>query len=524
LKTLKIIGLTGFMLAVAFVLAACGCFGNDNNQSSGEFDLTYWVGIAIGDGTSDIQQVPFVQALEEATGIRVDYRVAPSGIDNATQQFNLLIASGNLPDIIEFHWARFPRGGPTGAIETETIISLNEILESGRSPHYRAVIESMPHIHNVLTTANGDFYHYAFIRSDPRLTVFNGPFLRADWLAEVNLEPPVTIDEWETVLIAFRDQMGARAPLVILPNFMATSAFMGAFGVKQDFYLSYDLDDVVFGPIQPGYREFLELFNRWYTERLFDPNFTQTTVDNLRIFMIDGTTGATVHAVGGGMNTIMTMVEADPDSDPAFDLVATQYPVLNRGDRVKFSSTNFQATDLGAAITTRARDVDLAVRFLDFGYSPEGQLLFNFGIPGITYNMIDGFPTYTDYVLRNPAGLARAQVLSLYSRVSASPTLHMFETQQGGRPQGEHAQNVWSDTDELKFRIPPGIMTVEENNEFNRIMIDVQTYVDERFVTFIKGTDSLDQFDRYVQNLRNMGLDRATEILRTALRRHNARN
>ena len=40
---------------------------------------------------------------------------------------------------------------------------------------------------------------------------------------------------------------------------------------------------------------------------------------------------------------------------------------------------------------------------------------------------------------------------------------------------------------------------------------------------FIFGTESLDNFDTYVKNIENMGLQRALEIQSAALERYNAR-
>ncbi len=40
---------------------------------------------------------------------------------------------------------------------------------------------------------------------------------------------------------------------------------------------------------------------------------------------------------------------------------------------------------------------------------------------------------------------------------------------------------------------------------------------------FIFGTESLDDFDKYVETVENMGLDRALEIQNAALERYNSR-
>ena len=48
--------------------------------------------------------------------------------------------------------------------------------------------------------------------------MFSGPILRKDWLDELGLEVPETIDEWENVLAQFKEKKGATAPLTILSS------------------------------------------------------------------------------------------------------------------------------------------------------------------------------------------------------------------------------------------------------------------------------------------------------------------
>ena len=71
---------------------------------------------------------------------------------------------------------------------------------------------------------------------------------------------------------------------------------------------------------------------------------------------------------------------------------------------------------MGVAITTSCKDVETAARLLDYAYSEEGHMLFNFGVEGESYTMVDGYPTYTDKILNNPEGWPLAQSLAAYIR------------------------------------------------------------------------------------------------------------
>lgn len=98
-------------------------------------------------------------------------------------------------------------------------------------------------------------------------------------------------------MIAFKERKGVRAPLTFssqthaLQGFL-DGAFIGAFGVIRDFY--HEDGKVLYGPLQPGYLQFLKTMNQWYEEGLLDPNFTQNDRKTQDANMMTGASGATV--------------------------------------------------------------------------------------------------------------------------------------------------------------------------------------------------------------------------------------
>ena len=44
------------------------------------------------------------------------------------------------------------------------------------------------------------------------------------------------------------------------------------------------------------------------------------------------------------------------------------------------------------------------LQFFDYFYTDEGYLLANYGIEGESYDLIDGVPTWSDYIMNNPDG------------------------------------------------------------------------------------------------------------------------
>ena len=55
---------------------------------------------------------------------------------------------------------------------------------------------------------------------------------------------------------------------------------------------------------------------------------------------------------------------------------------------------------------------------------------------------------------------------------------------------------------------------------YNRIFSDIDTYMDETVSKFVVGDLSLDQFDSFVQQLKDMGIEDCIAIEQTAYNRY----
>ena len=140
--------------------------------------------------------------------------------------------------MIEYEWSNYP-GGPEKAIKDGYILRLNDVIDQ-YAPHLKQYLTEHPDIDMQIRTANGSYYAFPFIQGDDKLRTYQGPIIRKDWLDELGLDVPTTIDEWHTVLQAFKDKQGAEAPLTFLgvPNPLfgiEGGGFIGAFGIKRGF-------------------------------------------------------------------------------------------------------------------------------------------------------------------------------------------------------------------------------------------------------------------------------------------------
>jgi putative aldouronate transport system substrate-binding protein len=487
--------------------------------------LSYWAELNGNAGSikPSFQEVPFFQEWQRRTGVKLDFIQPPA--NQAREAINVLLASGELPDMLEYDWASFP-GGPEKAISDGYILRLNDAIDR-YAPHLKKYLSEHPEIDKQIKTDAGSYYVFPFIQGDDLLRTYQGPIVRKDWLDELGLEVPVTIDDWYTVLKAFKEKKGIEAPLTFLgvPNPLfgiESGGFVGAYGIKKGFYL--DQGDVKYGPLEAGYKTFLALFRKWYAEGLIDKNIATVDTKTLDSNMISGRSGASIWNAGAGIGTWQPVVQ---EKVPQAQFVPAPYPVLHKGEKPKFGQRSYLYMGSGGvAISSKSMNVEEAVRMLDFGYSPEGHLFFNFGIEGVSYDMVDGYPAYTDLIMRNPDKLAPSQALAMYSRASYFGSFVQdtrYIEQYYLLKEQKDAVQIWSNTDADIHMLPQIAKTEQESAELSAIMLDVTTLVDEMSLKIILGIEPVDSFDDYVAQIKALKIQRAIEIQKAALDRYNSR-
>ncbi|WP_029192181.1 extracellular solute-binding protein [Paenibacillus harenae] len=524
-------------ISLAVLLAACSG-GNNNpddtnakdapkpndNNAGKEMEavnypegLSYWVSLNPNASATmaNLGESKIYRQLEKVTGTKVEW-IHPAGEGaQIEEQFNLMLASKKLPDVIERNWLTVSRG-PDDAIKTGTILRLNELIEE-HAPNLTKYLNEHPEIKKMIMTDEGNIYSFPFIRGHEKLMVFFGPILRKDMLDKTGLEVPATIDEWEKVLEAFKELNNGEPPFVhTIPNIQVGQAFIGAFGIPLEFY--NDNGVVKYGSMQPEYKDFLTVMNRWYKKGLLDPDFAAMDTKLMDSKVTTGKTLAFVSYTGSGIGKFMGLMKDDPE----FELISAPYPTLNKGENAIWGQRDFPYTGIGAAITKTAKNPEQIVKWLDYAYGPEGHNLFNFGIEGESYTMIDGKQVYTDVIMKNPDDLPITQAMAQYFRASYNGPFVQdpgYIEQYLELPSQKEALVNWEKA-KSDMKLPLTTPNAEEGRKIASIMTDLKVFHEEMLLKFIMGTEPLDKFDEYVETLKAMGIEEVLKLEQAALDRY----
>lgn len=232
-----------------------------------------------------------------------------------------------------------------------------------------------------------------------------------------------------------------------------------------------------------------------------------------------------------GLGTLRTQVlEADPES--TFYPVGVANPVQQEGQKLYYFQANYPYVNAGAAVTTSCEDVETAVKLLDYCWSEEGERLVNWGIEGESYEMVDGWPQFTDQIINNDLGLSPSQAHAQYRQLNGpfpmdhwqrlvSKTDHFLE--EGEVDENIASLNLWAKNGVQPAGLPSTTILSEESADYASKFNEISTYVDEMYSKFIMGQESLDNFDAYIENLNKMGIDDVIATQEAALARYNSR-
>lgn len=528
MKTYKKAVMAGCLCAA--ILAGCGNTAKQKSDGTlekvttpdtypiqTEETLTYWMDLSplVSNEYKSMNDTPFAKELQKETGIKVEFVHPAQGQE--TERFNLMIASDDMTDIVESYWQNYS-GGAQQAITDKVIIRLNDVIDKV-SPNFKKHLDEHPEQKNQIITDDGSFYCYPMIRGDAMLATFQGFMIRKDLMEKVGeTQMPQTIEDWDRILYKFKD-LGVQYPLNIRSSFL-DGGIIGAYLKRGDFYV--ENGTVKYGSYEKEFQNYIKKMAQWYQDGILDKDFNDVDLKRLNAIVTSGDVGCVYGSCGGEFGMWLPVLA---ETVPEAEFVPIAYPAAERGQRPQFGQGGNVVESLGAAISASCLNIELAARLLDFGYSEQGHLFYNFGVEGESYDIIDGVPTYRDSVVKQESngGVSPAEGISRYARATYNGPFVQdpaYIMQYYQLQQQKDALPIWSDTDAGLYRMPNITMTASEATEFNKIMNDINTFKEERLVKYINGSADANDMQEFYDELKNMGIEKAIEIQQAAYDRY----
>ena len=450
-------------------------------------------------GLNTLQDLEPIQELQKRTGVTIEY--IELDFWTSQEKMNVAIASGDYAALIsDLQYT----GGAAGALEDGIIVDLTEDLAEF-SPNYQYMIDSNPDEAPIFRV-DGNVLYYASPYEN--FTQNQGLVIRQDWLDEQGLEVPTTYDEMFETLKIFRDAYNTEDAIYfnsdcvingLVVGYDVASYSAGGTATSLPYYV---VDGVVHcSLIEDGYRDYLTEMNKWYNEGLFAKDFATIAYDpmggKLAEIQANGTVGVWCTS-GEGIGNITQEVSCVPNL------------VLEEGGIDHMTSTSLITDTTNTYVTSCCEDVETAMKFLDYMYSEDGILFYNYGIEGVDFELDENnTPQFTDAVVNNEYGVDVPNMLRIrrpYQQCSS--LMLLYGTAAYNTELKNQAWEVWSSNMDGAYFIPTNVsMNAEETETASYYVADINTYACQMIPKFISGEESLDNWDTFVENLKEMSIE-----------------
>jgi putative aldouronate transport system substrate-binding protein len=268
----------------------------DTIQKITDDEITLKIMLAIRDSDTirDPSEIEAIQDLEALTGINLEWEVIKGS--DWSMKTNLMFASGDMPDIIIAVNGSGQIDYEEYGVTQELVIPLDDYINEDIMPNYYSRIqaeESDPTVS--LVASDGTTYAIGYLGGQ-YINEAGHYFINREWMDELGLEDPTTIDELTEVLRAFKEAHPDGVPYEMgldAGGYYNLKYVLPMFGVpNSDSWLYIDEDkQVQFSPVQEGFRECVTWLSECYAEGLLDPECLSQDINTLQTKLSEGNVG-----------------------------------------------------------------------------------------------------------------------------------------------------------------------------------------------------------------------------------------
>lgn len=467
-------------------------------------------------------EMKLFQELEEKTNVEVKWELSPN--EGWDEKKGLIFAGGELPDAFYGSWTL----NDTDVIKYGSqglLIPLEDLIEE-YAPNVQKVLEADPMYKKSIVAPDGHIYALPAIDESTPLTS-DAFFINKEWLDKVGKDIPTTTDEFYEVLKAFKEAgdlngNGKDDEIPFTFRFKdlirGVYSFFGSFGLLDNReHIVVKDGEVIFTAVRPEYKEAIKYFHKLYSEGLIDNEaFTQDAqIIEAKIKSPERILGAfcawSRHWAFG--TTDVEYVPVAPLKGP-------------NGEQAWNRRAGALASKGAFAITNACENPEVAMRWIDAQYEPEFAVQAYYGLFDVA---IKKNPDGTIEQIEPPAGMTTGELRHQEAPGASSIFAITREGILNNFIFGASAQEL-DELDKIyepylrEENYPPVFFTLEETEQMATLRTDIIEYVDQMYAKWVTDGGIEEEWDAYIKQLNNMGLEEMMRIYQDAYDRYKAAN
>ncbi|WP_156285773.1 type 2 periplasmic-binding domain-containing protein [Oceanivirga salmonicida] len=450
-------------------------------------------------------EYPVFKKAAEITGIELE-NVASENQTDEIAAFNLMLTLNPLPDIIAY-------GLPT---ELENLgiegglIPLEDLIKE-HSPNIQKFFDENPGYRKDATSVNGHIYVIPSYYDYYNLKVSIASFIRKDWLEKLNLKSPKNVEELHNVLVAFKEKdpngngIKDEVPLFIRA-YDTRSILLPLLDIfKSSASWREKNGKIIYNPSQENFKFAIKELAKWYKEGLIDKELFTRGMKS-RDYMLGNNLGGFTMDWVASTSSYNSKLN---DKIPGFNFSAI-LPLEFNGDYKTYIAR--PRYDGGWSISKDAKDPIKLIKYFDFWFSEKGRRLWNFGIEGEDYTIVNNKPVFTDKILKSdktPLQVLREQ--GAQARIGAWQDFNYEYA--WATPEAIKINELYMKNDVVVDLLPELKYSKENSKKINKINSNMRSYVEEKIQGWILGTSNIEKdWEEYLNRLNELGLEEATKI------------
>ena len=520
------------LMILLFICLAAVLFAGGNQQSTGQGGA--WIPSTAGGGkltdtpitlkifqaynsvTRPYAEMELWKRYEKRTNVIINWISVTD--EERNEKRNLSIASGDLPDA--YYRCGFGNQDLFTYGMDGLFIDLTPLIPQ-YAPYFKRMMDADRAISKGITQADGKIYSLPFLCDFLSANYGTKIFYNKVWLDAVNRSEPETLDEFLSLFRLFKQRNpGGREkciPLECNDIGGVIIYFHGVFGLQNRGSTANKVDmdprtnQLRFYYGVDEYRQEMEFLNLLFREGLLNPDIFTNNLNLAGANMQNQYTGA--------------YIAVNPMAAGQFASDYIGGGVMAGPTGIKLANgINPKMRDPGAlTITNVNKYPELTLAWADYFYSDTGVLEYFMGWEGETYTIENGVYTYVPYITNNPNGLVLDQAVSQFVPWpgAGQPTLQTEPYSKGGasmpqavdatrKADGYFPSEIW----------PQFTYTAQESERLIPLNTDLTTCINEARANFITNGVTDASWNRYLSDLRSIGLEEFMRIQQDSYTRY----
>jgi putative aldouronate transport system substrate-binding protein len=434
---------------------------------------------------------PIWKWVKDSTNITIE-GIVPAGDD--VEALNLAMASGDVADIVFTRPISANKFGQQGAL-----VDLNKHLD--KMPNLKKYWAEHPDLKALSTDPTGA--NYMVSNSEVGYGNQRAWMFREDIFKKHELTAPTNWDELYTVAKKLKALYPDSFPLVFRSQIEQLEVFGAGFETANYMYPDPKTGKVRYGAVENNYKKLVEILHKFSEEKLIPPNWLSMNANQWNEHIVNNQSFITVDFIGriDSFNILMKGTGAH------FKFMAP--PAGWPGGKQYILDGNYNVS--GFAVYAKSKNIDAALKYIDFLYSDAGKEMMSWGVEGETFEVKNGQRVYksefSDFTkLRKDIGMVTN---GTYGRLNLDAMLQFTPVEE---------RYVYSEAPKYAFpvKIIPPAFDSKEQEQLTTVYASIQKYTVENIAKFIMGSKPLTEWDAYVEQTNKLGLQKMIDLFQVA--------